>query len=205
MKTEIDASIEQYGQENAPPPWSVFTMPNAVGPGNMHIVQKVFEGPFEFDIIYSSGSAESPVTCKAIFMATVRFVADESKPTFLPEQLKRLRNNSQTASRRCLPPRLRSTRRSTEPLPNRCSRISSEALGISMEMRLLIDPMLLSMRKKMKASGKRLLRLGHVQGASSLKGLQSSLRASHRDRSFQEVSYGTKVFTCYPLQIGIWI
>lgn len=66
MKTEIDASIEQYGQENAPPPWSVFTMPNAVGPGNMHIVQKVFEGPFEFDIIYSSGSAESPVTCKAI-------------------------------------------------------------------------------------------------------------------------------------------
>jgi len=66
MKTEIDASIEQYGQDNAPPLWSVFTMPNAVGPGNIHIVQKVFKMPFEFDIIYSSGSAESTVTCKVI-------------------------------------------------------------------------------------------------------------------------------------------
>ena len=47
MKEVIDSMIENYGQENAPPPWSIFTMPNDVGPGNMHIVQKVFEGPFE--------------------------------------------------------------------------------------------------------------------------------------------------------------
>ena len=47
MKEVIDGLIEQYGQENAPPPWSIFTLPNDVGPGNMHIVQKVFEGPFE--------------------------------------------------------------------------------------------------------------------------------------------------------------
>ena len=47
MKEVIDGLIDQYGQENAPPPWSIFTMPNDVGPGNMHIVQKVFEGPFE--------------------------------------------------------------------------------------------------------------------------------------------------------------
>lgn len=47
MKEEIDALISQYGQDNAPPPWSIFTLPNDVGPGNMHIVQKVFEGPFE--------------------------------------------------------------------------------------------------------------------------------------------------------------
>ncbi|KAK4690720.1 hypothetical protein P7C71_g6137, partial [Lecanoromycetidae sp. Uapishka_2] len=63
-KCEIDASIEKYGQDNAPPPWSVFTLPNAIGPGNMHIVQKVFEGPFEFDVIYSSSSAEQSVTSK---------------------------------------------------------------------------------------------------------------------------------------------
>ena len=47
MKEVIDGLIEQYGSENAPPPWSIFTMPNDIGPGNMHIVQKVFEGPFE--------------------------------------------------------------------------------------------------------------------------------------------------------------
>ncbi len=47
MKEVVDALATQYGQDNAPPPWSIFTMPNDVGPGNMHIVQKVFEGPFE--------------------------------------------------------------------------------------------------------------------------------------------------------------
>lgn len=47
MKEEIDAMIAQYGQENAPPPWSTFTIANDIKEGNMHVVQKVFEGPFE--------------------------------------------------------------------------------------------------------------------------------------------------------------
>ena len=47
MKEEIDAMIAQYGQENAPPPWATFTMANDIKEGNMHVVQKVFEGPFE--------------------------------------------------------------------------------------------------------------------------------------------------------------
>ena len=50
MKAEIDAILKKYGEENAPPPWSMFTMPNAVGEGNMHVVQKVFEGSFEVGI-----------------------------------------------------------------------------------------------------------------------------------------------------------
>lgn len=47
MKAEIEAILKKYGEDNSPPPWSMFTMPNAVGEGNMHIVQKVFEGAFE--------------------------------------------------------------------------------------------------------------------------------------------------------------
>ena len=47
MKEEIDAMIAQYGQDNPPPPWGTFTIPNDVKEGNMHVVQKVFEGPFE--------------------------------------------------------------------------------------------------------------------------------------------------------------
>ena len=47
MKEEIDALIAQYGQENAPPPWATFTVANDIKDGNMHVVQKVFEGPFE--------------------------------------------------------------------------------------------------------------------------------------------------------------
>ena len=47
MKEEIDAMIAQYGQENAPPPWATFTIANDIKEGNMHVVQKIFEGPFE--------------------------------------------------------------------------------------------------------------------------------------------------------------
>lgn len=47
MKEEIDALIAQYGQENPPPPWGTFTIANDIKEGNMHVVQKVFEGAFE--------------------------------------------------------------------------------------------------------------------------------------------------------------
>ncbi|KAF6241423.1 hypothetical protein HO173_000133 [Letharia columbiana] len=77
MKEEIDAMIAEYGQENAPPPWATFTVGNDIKEGNMHVVQKVFEGSFEFDIIYSSASAEAPVTSDdlsgAIEKATTQF------------------------------------------------------------------------------------------------------------------------------------
>ena len=50
MKEEIDKMVAVYGAENAPPPWSTFTIPNNVQEGNMHVVQKVFEGAFEVSI-----------------------------------------------------------------------------------------------------------------------------------------------------------
>lgn len=39
--------MEKYGNENAPPPWQLFTIPNNIQDGNLHFVQKVFEGAFE--------------------------------------------------------------------------------------------------------------------------------------------------------------
>lgn len=47
LKTEIDKYVEEYGNERSPPPWQVFTIANNIGPGNLHLVQKVFEGSFE--------------------------------------------------------------------------------------------------------------------------------------------------------------
>ena len=47
MKEEIDAMIALYGEDNAPPPWATFTIANDIKEGNMHVVQKVFEGSFE--------------------------------------------------------------------------------------------------------------------------------------------------------------
>ncbi|KAI1096975.1 glycoside hydrolase family 63 protein [Rostrohypoxylon terebratum] len=62
LKAGVDEIIQEYGAENAPPPWQVYQLAHKPNPGNMHLVQKVFEGPFEFDILFSSGSAGAEIT-----------------------------------------------------------------------------------------------------------------------------------------------
>ena len=47
MKQQIDDYIAKYGNENSPPPWQVFTIANEVREGNVHLVQKIFDGAFE--------------------------------------------------------------------------------------------------------------------------------------------------------------
>jgi hypothetical protein len=44
LKTTIDAFVEEYTTEKMPPPWLTYTIQNRPGSGNMHLVQKVFEG-----------------------------------------------------------------------------------------------------------------------------------------------------------------
>ncbi|KAF2710732.1 glycoside hydrolase family 63 protein [Pleomassaria siparia CBS 279.74] len=62
LKSEIDELIPKYPEDNPPPPAQVYTIAHKPGRGNLHIVQKVFEGAFEFDILFSSASAPKPVT-----------------------------------------------------------------------------------------------------------------------------------------------
>jgi mannosyl-oligosaccharide glucosidase len=62
MKGQIDVLVPKYGEENPPPPAQVYTIQHLPGRGNMHLVQKVFEGAFEFDVIFSSGSAPEKIT-----------------------------------------------------------------------------------------------------------------------------------------------
>ncbi|MCJ1420778.1 Processing alpha glucosidase I [Xylographa parallela] len=66
MKSQIDEYIKQYGNENTPPPWQTFTIGNEVREGNVHLIQKVFEGAFEFDIMYSSGSSPQSLTSEEL-------------------------------------------------------------------------------------------------------------------------------------------
>ncbi|KAI8943744.1 hypothetical protein NX059_001724 [Plenodomus lindquistii] len=61
MKGQIDQLIPKYDEKNPPPPASVYTIQHLPSTGNMHLVQKVFEGPFEFDVIFSSGSAPTKI------------------------------------------------------------------------------------------------------------------------------------------------
>jgi mannosyl-oligosaccharide glucosidase len=56
MKPIIDGYIQEYGQDDMPPPWAAFTISDDPKPGNFHVVQKIFVDAFEFDIIYSSGT-----------------------------------------------------------------------------------------------------------------------------------------------------
>lgn len=62
MKGQIDILIPKYGEDSPPPPAQVYTIQHNPSRGNIHIVQKVFEGPFEFDVIFSSGSAPKKIT-----------------------------------------------------------------------------------------------------------------------------------------------
>ena len=60
IKPTLDEYVEKYTSEKLPPPYQAYTIKNAPGSGNMHIVQKVFEGDFEFDIFYTPASATRP-------------------------------------------------------------------------------------------------------------------------------------------------
>ncbi|TWU72094.1 Processing alpha glucosidase I [Metarhizium rileyi] len=53
---------ENYGMENPPPAWQVYRMAHQPGSGNSHIIQRTYEGSFEFDVIFSSASAGKELT-----------------------------------------------------------------------------------------------------------------------------------------------
>ncbi|KAL7922393.1 glycoside hydrolase family 63 protein [Trichoderma austrokoningii] len=66
MQDTIKDMQQDYDQENYPPPWQIYRIKSQAGGGNAHVVQKVFEGGFEFDIIFSSASAGKEMTSKDI-------------------------------------------------------------------------------------------------------------------------------------------
>ncbi|KAJ5203895.1 mannosyl-oligosaccharide glucosidase [Penicillium cinerascens] len=66
MKGEVDNTIKEFGTDDPPPPAQLFTIKHAPGDGNVHIVQKVFTGAFEFDVLFSSGSAPKPMTSETL-------------------------------------------------------------------------------------------------------------------------------------------
>lgn len=63
LKEGVDYLVEHnFDNTNPPPPWQVYQLENRPGPGNAQIVEKVFEGDFEFDILFSSASDGKDVT-----------------------------------------------------------------------------------------------------------------------------------------------
>jgi mannosyl-oligosaccharide glucosidase len=90
LKAELDELLTRYPQENPPPPAQVYTIKHAPGQGNLHFIQKVFEGPFEFDIIFSSASAPKKITSEdlsiqiksvtSLFVLRFREIFEPQKP-----------------------------------------------------------------------------------------------------------------------------
>ncbi|KAL1974251.1 hypothetical protein VTN31DRAFT_5811 [Thermomyces dupontii] len=66
MRQSFQEALQEYGEQNLPPPERLFTVPHIPGKGNMHFVQRVFRGAFEFDILFSSKSAPVPVTSETL-------------------------------------------------------------------------------------------------------------------------------------------
>lgn len=79
MKTTIDAYLKEWTQEKMPPPWQTYTIQNRPGSGNAHIIQKVYEGDFEFDIFYTPAEAGTVPTNEDLGtrIAEVRKAFDE--------------------------------------------------------------------------------------------------------------------------------
>lgn len=88
LKGEVEKAIGKYGEENIPPPPQMFTIPHNPGRGNAHLVQRVFSGEFQFDVLFSSGSAPEPLT-SGVLTQKIEDVSESFSETFdqlLPPQ-----------------------------------------------------------------------------------------------------------------------
>ncbi|RMJ07469.1 hypothetical protein CDV36_012931 [Fusarium kuroshium] len=57
LQDSVKPVQDNADQTDPPPPWQVYRIEHKPGKGNIQIVEKTFEGPFEFDVIFSSGSS----------------------------------------------------------------------------------------------------------------------------------------------------
>ncbi|KAI6251148.1 putative mannosyl-oligosaccharide glucosidase [Erysiphe necator] len=57
IREQVDLYLKEYGNQNLPPPAQMYTVPQKPGVGNLHFIQKVFQGNFEFDVVFQSESS----------------------------------------------------------------------------------------------------------------------------------------------------
>ncbi|KAI8625414.1 glycoside hydrolase family 63 protein [Xylariaceae sp. FL1651] len=88
LKAGVDEIVKEFGPDTAPPPWQVYQLPNLPKSGNIHMVQKVFEGPFEFDVLFSSESAGKDITSEDLtreIQTTTEAFNDRFTEVFAPK------------------------------------------------------------------------------------------------------------------------
>lgn len=58
LQDAVKTLQDEIDIENPPPAWQVYRLEHDPAIGNAQLIQKTFEGSFEFDVIFNSGSAE---------------------------------------------------------------------------------------------------------------------------------------------------
>lgn len=89
MKTTIDEYVEEFTTEKMPPPWQTYTIQHKPGSGSMHMIQKVYQGAFEFDVIFSSASGLKPITSEDVsskIKSTSELFTSQFAQTFKPSK-----------------------------------------------------------------------------------------------------------------------
>ena len=70
IQENIQQSQEKYSDgedfSNLPPMWQILRTDHVPAMGNVHLVQKIFEGDFEFDVMFNSASAGKDITSEDI-------------------------------------------------------------------------------------------------------------------------------------------
>ncbi|KAK2939152.1 Glycosyl hydrolase family 63, C-terminal [Fusarium oxysporum f. sp. vasinfectum] len=66
LQDAVSPVQQNADQADPPPPWQVYRIAHAPGKGNVHIVEKTFEGRFEFDVIFSSESGGKEFTSEEV-------------------------------------------------------------------------------------------------------------------------------------------
>lgn len=76
LQHKVNELTKKYSQSDMPPPEWVFTVGVGYGPGNMHFMQRVYEGAFEFDILYNDKSAVNRITSETLDAEITKNSAD---------------------------------------------------------------------------------------------------------------------------------
>jgi mannosyl-oligosaccharide glucosidase len=66
LQEAVSPVQENADQSDPPPPWQVYRIAHSPAKANVQIVEKTFEGPFEFDVIFSSASAGKEITSEEV-------------------------------------------------------------------------------------------------------------------------------------------
>ncbi|KAI1332063.1 glycoside hydrolase family 63 protein [Xylariaceae sp. FL0255] len=88
LKASIERLMQKADKENPPPPYLIYMAENSPGSTNFHLVQKVFEGAFEFDVLFSSESAGKDITSEDLTReigTTTEAFNDRFKELFAPK------------------------------------------------------------------------------------------------------------------------